>query len=576
VPSLLVPTLLGVLMLDPAALGDRPAGLPFATRSPVVARHGMVATSQPLAARIGLRVLEDGGSAVDAAIATNAALGVMEPTGAGIGGDLFAIVWDEARDELVGINGSGRAPRGLDLEGLRARLEARGADRIPLFDGLAVSVPGCVDAWFALHERYGRLPMERLLAPAIEAAREGFPVSQVIAHHWTSALTRYPGEAFASFHRTFLLDGEPPREGQLFANPALADTYERLAAGGRDAFYEGPVARAIVDAVAAHGGALALEDLSAHESEWVTPISVAYRGHRVWELPPNGQGLAALQMLAILEGFDPSAMGFGSAPLLHHLIETKKLVYEDRAASYADPAFADVPVAELLSPDYAAARRALVDPERAATDVRAGEPALARGDTVYLTVADDDGNVVSWIQSNYTGFGSGIVPEGTGVCLQNRGALFHLDPDHPNAYAPGKRPFHTIIPAMMTRDGRPVLSFGVMGGAQQPMGHVQIVTNVVDFGMNVQEAGDAPRWSHAGSSGPTGAEAPAGGGGVVHLESGHAPEVVEALRALGHDVRPGGYFGGYQGIRIEHGGDPDARMYSGGSESRKDGLAVGY
>lgn len=564
--------LMGISMDAAFPQGDRLTGETFAPRSPVVARQGMVCTSQPLAASIGLDVLKAGGSAVDAAIATNAALGLMEPTGSGVGGDLFALVWMNEERRLYGLNGSGRAPKGMTLENLKEKLGEQDADHIPLRSAFSVSVPGCVDGWFSLHERFGRLPMEDLLAPAIEAAREGFPVTEVIAYYWGSAPRAYRG--FDEFERVFLPEGRSPKEGEIFRNPDLAKTYEAIARRGREGFYEGPVAEAIVAAVVEAGGALALDDLKDHRSEWVEALSVPYRGYEVWELPPNGQGIAALQMLRILEGFDLTSMGFGSAQATHVQVEAKKLVYEDRARFYADPSFSSVPLEGLLSEEYAKVRRALMDQDHAAQKVRHGDPTLQDGDTVYLTVADAEGNVVSWIQSNYTGFGSGIVPSGTGFCLQNRGNLFHLDSSHPNAYAPGKRPFHTIIPAMMTREGQPVLSFGVMGGAMQPQGHVQIVTNLIDFGMNVQEAGDAPRWRHDGSSEPTGVLSQ--DGGVVHLES-QFRDVGSDLSDRGHRVviDAGGY-GGYQGIWIEAIGDEAARIYRGGSESRKDGLAIGY
>lgn len=565
--------LLGVLLTmildDPAAAGDRLVGQTFATRSPVLARHGMVCTSQPLAAQVGLDVLKAGGSAVDAAIATNAALGLMEPLGCGIGGDLFVIYWDNSKRELVGLNGSGRSPRGMALEELRHILDERGEDEIPLYDALAVSVPGCVDGWFAMHERYGRLPMAELLAPAIRYAREGFPVTQVIAEYWRRSRSRY--EDFPEFMTTFMPDGRAVREGEIFTNPRLADTYERIAAGGRDAFYGGEIAEGIARCVQEHGGALSVADLEDHRSEWVQPVSVPYRGYDVWELPPNGQGIAALQMLRMLELDEPRAFDAGT---WHRMIEAKKLVYEDRAKFYTDPDFAHIPITRLLSAEYAAQRADLIDDDRAAQRFPAGDLPIEHGDTVYLTVADADGNVASWIQSNYTGFGSGLVPEGLGFGLQNRGNLFHLDPSHAAVYAPGKRPFHTIIPAMMTKDGLPVLSFGVMGGAMQPQGHIQVVTNIVDFGMNVQEAGDAPRWRHGGSSQPTGSVM--SDGGVVHLESGVPAAVVDGLRERGHEVRvhEGGY-GGYQAIWIDDIAG-DRRVYRGASESRKDGAAVGW
>ncbi len=573
-PWLTALTLLMTLQ-NPDVAGDRIAGAPFATRSPVLGTRGMVCTSQPLAAQIGLDVLQAGGSAVDAAIATNAALGLMEPTSNGIGGDLFVLHWDNAARELTALNGSGRSPRGATLEQLQARLDELGETDIPLKGALPVTVPGAVDGWFTMHARHGKLPMERLLEPSIRAAREGFPVTQVIAAYWERAERSYPD--FPEFARVFLPGGRAPREGELFRNPDLADTYEAVARGGRDAFYEGEIAERIAACVQAHGGWLEASDLASHRSEWVDPVSVPYRGYEVWELPPNGQGIAALQMLRLMEGWEPKAWD-GLA--WHRLVEAKKLVYEDRAAYYTDPDFAPPPLARLLSEEYADERRALVDDDRAADRYPAGDAAIEHGDTIYLVAADADGNVVSWIQSNYTGFGSGLVPEGLGFGLQNRGKLFHLDPGHANVYAPGKRPFHTIIPAMMTKDGLPVLAFGVMGGAMQPQGHVQIVSNIVDHGMNVQEAGDAPRWRHGGSSQPDGGTMT--DGGTVHLESGVPEAIREALVSRGHDVQVhGGGYGGYQAIWIDDITDATAdagqgRVYRGASESRKDGAALGW
>jgi gamma-glutamyltranspeptidase/glutathione hydrolase len=548
-----------------AAGGDRVTGRAFATRSEVIARHAMAATSQPLATQIALGVLERGGSAVDAAIAANAALGLMEPTGSGMGGDLFAIVWDEASGKLHGLNASGRSPKGLT----RAEFARRGLERIPNFGPLPVSVPGCVDGWFELHARFGRLPMKDLLAPAIRYAREGFPVSELIAYYWDRGgrfLARQPG-----FAETFLPGGVAPGKGDLFRNPALASTLEAIAEGGRDAFYRGQIAERIDGFCRGVGCFLRKEDLAAHRSEWVDPVSVDYRGYEVWELPPNGQGIAALQMLRILEGFDLKAMGHNSSAYLHHLVEAKKLAYEDRARFYADMAFADVPVAQLISKAYAARRRALIDPQRAARQVEAGDPRLRKGDTIYLTVADPQRNMVSLIQSNYRGFGSGLCPTGLGFCLQDRGALFTLEDGHANVYEPGKRPFHTIIPAFVTKDGRPWLSFGVMGGDMQPQGHVQVLLNVIDFGMNFQEAGDAARFHHTGSSEPTGTRMKTGG--VLHLESGIPMEVRRALVQRGHVLRfVSGTFGGYQAIHY----DAERDVYVGASESRKDGQAAGY
>jgi len=554
---------------------DRPTGRPFASRSEVIAPGAMAATSQPLATQAAVETLRHGGSAVDAAIAANAVLAVVEPTGCGPGGDLFAIVWDAASGRLHGLNASGRSPAGLTLAHLRSlRLE-----RIPSRGPLPISVPGAVDGWFRLHGRFGRLPMAELFAPAIHYAEAGFPVTEVIAHTWekeSAALAGQPG-----FAATFLPGGRSPRKGEIFKNPGLAATLRALAggagAGGRDAFYEGELAHAIADAVAAAGGFLSAADLAAHRSSWVEPVSVSYRGHEVWELPPNGQGLAALQMLAILAEYDLRAAGFGSADHLHLLIEAKKLAYEDRARFYADPDFARTPVAALLSPTYAAVRRKRIDLRRAAFAHAADDPAdhepeiLDAGDTVCLATGDAAGNMVSLLQSNFRGMGSGIVPAGLGFSLQDRGELFALEPGHPNVYAPGKRPFHTIIPAFVTRDCRPRLAFGVMGGGFQPQGHVQILLNWLDFAMNLQEAGDAPRALHEGSSEPTGERMD--DGGRVSLESGFPYETIRELIERGHQVGWNvGDYGGYQAVAW----DEEKRVYYGASEARKDGQAAGF
>jgi len=545
--------------------GDRITGRPFATRSEVIARGGMAATSQPLATGVALDVLKAGGSAVDAAIAANAVLCLVEPTGCGIGGDLFAMVWDAEEQRLFGLNASGRSPAALTPEHFRER----GLARIPSHGPLPVTVPGCVDGWFELHGRFGRLSMEELLAPAVRYAREGFPLTELIAHYWQRSaplLERWPG-----FREQFLPGGRAPRKGEVFANPGLAATLERIGAEGRDAFYRGELAHAIADFVGQHGGFLAYEDLAGHRSEWVEPVSASYRGYDVWELPPNGQGIAALQILNVLEGYDLRSMGFGSADHVHAFVEAKKLAFEDRARWYADPDFAEIPVAELISKEYAARRRARIRPDRAARSQPAGNPALEEGDTIYLATADGDGNMVSLIQSNFRGMGSGMAPPGLGFVLQDRGELFDLEPGRPNSYAPGKRPFHTIIPAFVTKDGEPFLCFGVMGGATQPQAHAQIVVNVVDFDMNVQEAGDAPRILHTGSSQPTGERM--ADGGRVSLESGFDYATVRELVRRGHDVGWSvGPFGGYQAIRV----DPATGVYFGASESRKDGHAAGF
>ncbi len=546
--------------------GDRPSGRSFATRSEVIARHGMAATSQPLATMTAVEILRRGGSAVDAAIAANAVLGVAEPTGCGIGGDLFAIVWDAKSGKLHGLNGSGRSPKSLTAE----EFKKRGLTRIPSFGVLPVSVPGCVDGWFELHAKFGRLPMAEVLEPAIRYAREGVPVSEVIAEGWRSGETVFRDKP--GFSATFLVDGRAPRKGDIFRNPALAETLTRIAMNGRDEFYRGSTAVRIADFMREHGGYLSLEDLQSHRSDWVDPVSVNYRGYDVWELPPNGQGIAALQMLNLLQAFDLRSVGFGSTDHVHWFIEAKKLAFEDRARLYADPGFAKVPVAELISVEYADRRRALLNPQRSAESYPVGLPAAVdEGDTIYLTTADSDRNMVSLIQSNYRGFGSGVCPTGLGFSLQDRGEMFDLEPGRMNSYAPGKRPFHTIIPAFVTKNGVPYLSFGVMGGATQPQGHVQILMNMIDFGMNVQEAGDAPRILHSGSSEPTGEQMSEGG--TVALESGFPSGLESGLLERGHRLKPArGEFGGYQGIMY----DPTRDVYFGASESRKDGMAAGY
>ena len=553
--------------------GDRCSGAPFATRSPVLARRGMAATAQPLATLIAIDILKRGGTAVDGAIAANAALGLMEPVACGIGGDLFAIVWDPASKRLHGYNGSGRSPMGRSYADTMKKLAGR--EHIPPLGSLAVSVPGTVDAWFALHEKFGRLPMKELLAPAAAYANEGFPVSQYVAGLWRENLEGFINsdeiEEVDNAKRTFLLDGHSPKEGELFSNPGLARTYAVLAGEGRDAFYKGGLA-GVMDAYFRRiGGDLRLDDFAAHRGEWVEPVSVNYRGYDVCELPPNGQGAAALAMLNILEGFDLSALGPGSDSALHLMIEAKRLAFEDLAKFFGDPAFSKIPLAALLSKDYAETRRALIDLRRAAPSIGPGDPKLSAGDTTYLAVADGDGMMVSLIQSNFRGMGSGLVPDGLGFMFQDRGELFSLDPASPNVYAPGKRPFHTIIPGFVAKDSEPLLAFGVMGADMQPQGHVQVLVNMIDFGMNVQEAGDFARFHHTGGSEVTGE--PARGTGLVHLESGISTAAREGLERRGHVIVPGpGSFGGYQAIlRAAANG-----VYWGASEMRKDGGAIGY
>ena len=548
-----------------AVAADRIVGRDFATRSEVVAQHAMAATSQPLATQIALDTMRRGGNAIDAAIAANAALGLMEPTGNGVGGDLFALIWDAKTSRLYGLNGSGRSPKSLTLDEFRKR----GLTDIPALGPLPVSVPGCVDGWITMHQRFGRMPLKDVLAPAIGYAREGFPLSEIIGYYWNLSVPRL--SPFPGFKEQFTIDGRAPRKGEIWRNPNLAITLERVAKDGRAGFYEGPTAKAIAQYMAAQGGFLTEADLSAHESTWVEPLSSHYRGVDVWELPPNGQGIATLQILNILEGFDFSKIAFGSAEHVHLFTEAKKLSFADRAQFYADPAFSEQPIARLISKPYAEKQRARINLTRAANIVEPGNPLSS--DTIYLTTADAQGNMVSLIQSNYRGMGSGMTPPGLGFILQNRGEMFVLTEGHANTYAPGKRPFQTIIPGFATKDGKPWLSFGVMGGDMQPQGHVQIIQNLVDFGMNLQEAGDAPRIYHTGSTEPTGAASAMTDGGTLSLERGFSYATERALLRMGHKLAPAdGQFGGYQAILR----DPISGVYFGASESRKDGQAAGY
>jgi gamma-glutamyltranspeptidase/glutathione hydrolase len=554
-----------------AALGtatvaqDRLSGRPFATRSEVIARNGMVATSHPFATQIALDVLKEGGNAVDAAIAANAFLGLGDPGNSGIGGDLFAIVWDAKTRQLYGLNASGRSPRSMTL----AELKRRGLTQIPANGPLAVSVPGCVDGWFALHGRFGTKPMARLLAPTIAYARDGFPIAPDISDDSSLRLSQRlpatPAGSFANLRALYMPGGSFPKKGDIFRNPGLAATLEAIATRGRDEFYKGPIAAAIAAHIKAQGGFLSVEDFAAHTSDWVTPVSTTYRGYRVWELPPNTQGSAVLQMLNVLEGVDLAKAGFGSADHVHWFAEAKKLAFEDLARAYAEPQSMRVSVDQLLSKEYAATRRALVKPDRAGV-YESGFPVDSH--TVYLTTADKDGNMVSLIQSNSLAFGSLEVVEGLGFALHNRGMWFELSEGHPNTYAPGKRPFHTIIPGFVTKDDQPYMSFGLMGGDMQPQGHVQILMNLIDFGMNLQEAGDAPRIYHVGSFPRTGHVADVG---ELNLEAGYPAETIRELMRRGHKVASAyGMYGGYQAIMRKGG------VYYGASESRKDGYAAGY
>jgi gamma-glutamyltranspeptidase/glutathione hydrolase len=594
---------------------DRITGKPFATRSEVLGRHGMVCTSVPAATQVGLDILKRGGSAVDAAIAANATLGLMEPVSNGIGGDLFAIVYSAKENKLYGINGSGRSPLGLNYDQMKAELDKLGRKTIPPRGMLPISVPGCVDAWSELHKKFGKLKLSNDLAPAAKYADEGFPVTELIAFYWHFAPEIYK-DSPGAFLETYTVDGKgrTPAKGEIFKNPALAKTLRLIGEKGRDVFYKGEIADRIDKFMRENGGFLRKADFEKHTSTWVDPVSTNYRGYDVFELPPNGQGIAALQILNILEGFDLKAMGRNSAETLHAMIEAKKLAWADRAKFYADPEFATIPLAQLISKQYAAERRKLIDPNHAAKTVAPGNPNAAQsskardtsisglvakiengqdvrwphrvrtglaldarvtddGDTIYMCTADDEGNMVSLIQSNYRGMGSGVVVPGLGFMFQDRGELFSMEQGHANVYASGKRPFHTIIPGFVMKDGKPSEAFGVMGGGMQPQGHVQVLTNQIDFGLNVQEAGDASRWQHEGDNEPTGEKMEKGG--YVEVESGIPYEVVRELEKRGHDMRfdVGGY-GGYQAIKVEmHDG---LRVYIGASESRKDGQAAGY
>ena len=540
---------------------DRITGEKFASRSEVIGQNGMVATSHPLATQIGLDILKQGGTAVDAAIAANIALGLMEPTGNGIGGDLFAIVWDAKTKELHGLNASGPAPKNLSID----YFKHQGLTKIPSYGPLPVTVPGAVDGWVKLHERFGKLKFESLFEPTIEYAIKGFPITETIAYYLDRSQKRF--ENYPNFNEVWVKNGKMPQKGEIFKNPQLANTLKTIAKKGREGFYEGTIAQTMAEFVQSQGGFLSYDDLAGFHSEWTPPVSTNYRGYDVWELPPNGQGIAALQILNILENYDLKGMGLYSSEYIHLFTEVKKIVFADRAKYYADPHFADIPVKELISKNYAKERAKLIDLNHvSATD----EPGILKsGDTIYLTVADKYGNMVSLIQSNYRGMGSGMMPPGLGFMLQDRGELFSLDKNHRNSLLGGKRPFHTIIPAFVTKDGKPFMSFGVMGGATQPQAHAQIIINMVDFGLNLQEAGDAPRIVHSGSSQPT--DEIMKDGGTLSLESGFGKTIEDELTAIGHTIKyEKGIFGGYQAIMLKNG------VYYGASETRKDGQAAGY
>ena len=542
---------------------DRITGELFATRSEVISQNGMVATSHPLASQIGIDILKEGGNAIDAAIAANAALGLMEPTSNGIGGDLFAIVWIEKEKKLYGLNASGRSPENLTLE----YFKENNFKSIPAYGPLPVSVPGCVDGWFELHNKFGKIKMRDILSPTIKYAEDGFPMTELVSYYMKNASDNF--QDYPNFKETYFIDDSTPEKGQVFKNPDLANTLRTIVKNGKKGFYEGEIAQTIANFVQDQGGFLSYDDLKRHKSEWIEPVSTNYRGYDVWELPPNGQGIAALQILNLLEGYDIRSMGFGSADYIHHFVEAKKIAFADRAKYYADTDFNQIPTQYLISKEYSDKRRPEINPDQAAESVSAAN--LENGDTIYLTTADSSGNMVSLIQSNYRGMGSGMVPPGLGFMLQDRGELFSLEEGHFNVYEPNKRPFHTIIPAFITKDNKPYVSFGLMGGAMQPQGHAQIVINLIDFGMNLQEAGDAPRIRHQSDEQPTGGFM--NNGGELALEQGFDFKEIRKLIKKGHKIIYDlGSFGGYQAIKVDY----ENKIYYGASESRKDGSAIGY
>jgi gamma-glutamyltranspeptidase/glutathione hydrolase len=495
---------------------DRIIGSDFVSRSEIISTNGMAATSHPLATQTAIEVLQRGGNAIDAAIAANAVLGLMEPTGCGIGGDLFAIIWSADDNKLYGLNSSGPAPKNISID----KLLAKNLEQIPPYGPLPVTVPGAVAGWKELHNKFGSLPFENLFQEAIDYSENGFPVTEVVAYYLDLSAERF--SSYPNFKEVWMPKGKTPSKGDVFKNPQLASTYKKIAITGGKDFYEGEIANEIVRFINEQGGYFALDDLKNYSPEWIEPVSTNYRGYEVWELPPNGQGIAALQILNILENYDIQKLGFGSAEYIHLFTEAKKVVYEDRAKYYADQNFSNVPVSELISKEYAKSRMRLIDLKNASKSFNPGN--LEDGDTIYLTVSDKYGNMVSLIQSNYRGMGSGMVPNNLGFMLQDRGEMFSLDKSHKNSLVGGKRPFHTIIPAFITKDGKPYISFGLMGGAMQPQGHAQIVINIVDFKMNLQEAGDAPRIRHVGSSQPTGEKML--DGGYLSLEKGISEEEI--------------------------------------------------
>ena len=540
---------------------DRITGLEFASRSEVIATNGMAATSHPLATQTAISILKNGGNAIDAAIAANAVLGLVEPTGCGIGGDLFAIIWSADEKKLFGLNSSGPAPKNISIN----KLKQKGLEKIPPYGPLPVTVPGAVAGWVSIHKKFGLLEFNELFDDAINYAENGFPVSELVSYYLERSSEIFA--TYPNFKDVWMPNGKTPKKGEIFINKNLAENYKEIANTYGKSFYSGKIAENIVNTVNAQGGFFSMSDLNSFEPEWINPVSTNYRGYDVWELPPNGQGIAALQILNILERFDIESMGFGTSDYIHLFTEAKKVVYEDRAKYYADTNFSNIPVEKLISKEYANERSKLINLKKSSKSFNPGN--LEIGDTIYLTVADSFGNMVSLIQSNYRGMGSGVVPDNTGFMLQDRGEMFSLDPNHMNSLMPGKRPFHTIIPAFVTKNDKPFISFGLMGGAMQPQGHAQIIVNLVDFKMNLQEAGDAPRIRHVGSSQPTGEKM--SDGGYLSLEKSFDKNEISKLKKMGHKFQYDlGGFGGYQAIMIKDG------VYYGASESRKDGHASGY
>ncbi|UAK23000.1 gamma-glutamyltransferase family protein [Sphingomonas nostoxanthinifaciens] len=557
--------------------GDRPVGASFGSRSPVCGCSGAAGSAHPVATMVAIEILKKGGSAVDAAIAMNAALGFLEPTSSGVGGDCYALLWDPKLGKVVGIAGSGRSPQSLTLDIARSRAK-NGA--LPPLGAVAVSTPGAVDCWWSLHQRYGKLKWAEVMAPAIALAEQGVPVPPLIATAIRASIRKFASagsgvEDPTNAVKTWAPKGKTPDIGGVFRNPDLARTYRMIAEGGRDAFYEGPIARTIDAYFKRIGGWLSYGDLARHRSEWVEPLFTTYRGVGVHAMGANTQGLATLQMLNILEHFDLRGAGFQSALSIHLQAEAKRLAYADRARFYADPHFSKVPFEWLGSKDYAAQRAKLIRPDRILDPVYPGE-APSHGDTTYFSCADKDGMMVSMIQSNFRGMGSGLVADGLGFMFQDRGQLFSLQDGHPNIYAPGKRPFQTIIPGFATRDGKPWMAFGVMGGDMQPMGQTQIMVNRVDYGLDAQAAGDSPRWHHEGSAQSMGEDAPdLPKTGLLRLESGVPDKARKALADIGWTIgSPEGGFGRYECVERTM---PDGeRVYVGASEMRADGCALAY